>query len=167
MNLYLRLLWLLIASPFKSSADVPDVTLLEFRVLPNDLDTNLHMNNGRYATIMDLGRINLMQRMGLFKHVIRNKWMPVISDLQIQFLRPLKPFQKYSLRTRLASWDDRWVYIEQVFHANEKDVAVGMVRAQIRRGRNAVPVAEMMQLINYAGEPPEQVEKFRKRNGYE
>ena len=30
------------------------------RVWPNDLDTNAHMNNGRYLTLMDLGRFDLM-----------------------------------------------------------------------------------------------------------
>jgi len=164
MNLYLRFLWLLITSRLKPPAMVPDITRLEFRVLPSDLDANLHMNNGRYATIMDLGRINLLQRVGLFRHVLSNKWMPIISDLQLEFLRPMKLFQKYSLETRLACWDDKWVYIEQVFNSNNKVIARGLVKAQIRRGREAVPVAEMLQLINYQGESPAPVEYYRTGN---
>src|SRR3712207_8312043 len=30
--------------------------VLKGRVLPNDLDAHFHMNNGRYLTLMDLGR---------------------------------------------------------------------------------------------------------------
>lgn len=155
MNLYLRLQWLLITGGFKPSAAVVDATSLQFRVLPNDLDVNLHLNNGRYVTIMDLGRVNLMQRVGLLRPVIRNNWLPLISGLQIQFLRPLKLFQKYSLQTRLACWDEIWFYIEQVLRSNEKDIARGIVRAQFRRGKAAVPVTEIMRAIDYSGESPE------------
>lgn len=161
MNLYFRLLWLLITGAFKPSVGVLDVTSLEFRVLPNDLDVNLHMNNGRYATIMDLGRVNLMQRVGLSRPVILNNWLPLISGLKIQFLRPLKLFQKYSLQTRLAYWDEKWFYIEQVFRSNDKDIARGMVRAQIRRGKEAVPVAEIMNTLDYNSMPPELPEDLR------
>ena len=32
------------------------------RVLPNDLDLLWHMNNGRYLSLMDQGRVDLMVR---------------------------------------------------------------------------------------------------------
>ena len=130
MNLYLRLVWLLISGGFKPSVNLIDLTSLEFRVLPNDLDAKLHMNNGRYATIMDLGRVNLLQRVGLLPHALRNKWISLISQLQLQFLRPMKLFQKYCLRTRLVSWDEKCFYIEQVSHFNGRDIARGLVKGK-------------------------------------
>ena len=154
MNLYLRLFWLLLTSRRKSSAAVPETTTLRFRVLPNDLDANLHMNNGRYATIMDLGRIDLMQRLGLFRHVVKQRWMPLVAGLQLQFLRPLKPFQSYQLDTRVAAWDEKWVYIEQIFRTRDREVAKAVVKTQIRRGRQAVPISELMALVGYRGESP-------------
>ena len=47
------------------------------RVWPNDLDTNAHMNNGRYLTLMDLGRFDLMTQCGLVGVVLRQRWFPI------------------------------------------------------------------------------------------
>ncbi len=66
MNLWFRLLFLLLSSPFRPKLSAPfAVSRLNFRVLPNDIDSNLHMTNGRYRTIFDLGRLDLVFRMGL------------------------------------------------------------------------------------------------------
>lgn len=58
MNLWLRLLWLLATARFQVRLAEPTETVaLGMRVWPGDLDISLHMNNGRYLTIMDLGRL--------------------------------------------------------------------------------------------------------------
>ena len=88
MNLWLRLLHLIVASFFRARLDPSrDVSRLAFRVWPHDLDTSLHMNNGRYWTIMDLGRADLMIRSGLWRAVLREKWTPVVSAAKIRFRR--------------------------------------------------------------------------------
>ena len=66
MNLYLRLFILLIRALFKPRMATLDTSVLHFHVLPNDLDLHRHMNNGRYLSIMDLGRADLMLRTGIF-----------------------------------------------------------------------------------------------------
>lgn len=44
MNLWFRLLHLLLCSLFRPKLEAPfGVSRLQFRVLPNDLDSNLHM----------------------------------------------------------------------------------------------------------------------------
>ncbi|MCC8539413.1 thioesterase family protein, partial [Xanthomonas codiaei] len=66
MNLWFRLLALLAMSWFRPKLQAPfGVSQLRFRVLPTDIDTNLHMTNGRYWTIFDLGRLDLVMRTGL------------------------------------------------------------------------------------------------------
>ena len=63
MNLYFRLILVLIAGLLsKTRTSIMEIHALWFTVLPNDLDTNLHMNNGRYLTIMDLGRTDALVR---------------------------------------------------------------------------------------------------------
>ena len=63
MNLYFRLILVLVSGFFsKTRTSIMDVHAIWFRVLPNDLDSNLHMNNGRYLTIMDLGRTDALLR---------------------------------------------------------------------------------------------------------
>jgi len=55
VNLYLRLLKLLFLLPFVRRQALLDHGHIAFRVRPNDCDINLHLNNGRYLTFMDLG----------------------------------------------------------------------------------------------------------------
>jgi hypothetical protein len=52
---------------------------LRFCVLLNDLDLNLHMNNGRYLSVCDLGKIDVMIRSGTASIAIRRKWRPLIG----------------------------------------------------------------------------------------
>jgi len=105
MNLWFRLLHLLLCSLFRPKLEAPfGVSRLQFRVLPNDLDSNLHMTNGRYWNIFDLGRLDLILRMGLGRVALREKWAPIVGAGTIQFRRELKPFQRFTLETRLVGW---------------------------------------------------------------
>ena len=54
---------------------------LAFRVSPGDIDVNRHMNNGRYLTIMDLGRIDVLIRTGLWREMNRQKLQGSSSPL--------------------------------------------------------------------------------------
>jgi len=76
MNLWLRLLGVILASLWRPRFDpVRDVSRLTFRVWLHDLDTSLHMNNGRYWTLMDLGRTDLMLRSGLWRAAFSSKFV--------------------------------------------------------------------------------------------
>ncbi|MBJ7417049.1 MAG: thioesterase family protein, partial [Niveispirillum sp.] len=68
MNLIFRLLRVVLAALLSGRRVEPlGTSILGFRVWLNDIDTNLHMNNGRYFTIADLGRVDLMIRTGMLK----------------------------------------------------------------------------------------------------
>src|SRR5690606_32362454 len=114
MNLWLRLLWLLLTTPFRGRLTMPDgVSRLSFHVLPLDLDTNGHMNNGRYLTLMDLGRMDLILRSGLWRAVLANKWTPVLSAATIRYRRELRLFRRFRLDSRIVAWSDSWFVMEQ------------------------------------------------------
>jgi acyl-CoA thioesterase FadM len=112
MNLWLRLLRVLIASFFRPRLDFTDTSELRFRVMPHDLDINIHMNNARYFALMDLGRFDLIARTGMWRLVLRRRWQPVIGSAIVRFRRPLKPFQPVTLSSRVFGWDEKWLYIE-------------------------------------------------------
>lgn len=116
MNLWLRILWYLAVARFRPRLSLPgDVSRLAFRVWPLDLDTSLHMNNGRYLTLMDLGRLDIMVGSGLWRAVLRHGWTPIASAIKIRFRRELRPFQRFRLETRLVAWDKASVIMEQTF----------------------------------------------------
>lgn len=173
MNLWLRLLWLFYAARGAEGLKLPaDASRLTFRVWPHDLDLSLHMNNGRYLTLMDLGRIDIMLRSGLWREVWAGKWTPIASAITIRFRRELRPFQKFRLETRILCWDKTLVVMEQSFfiEGGDRDGQLA-ARALFKGGlydRNArafVPVARLMASIGVSGDSPAptaEVEAFLK-----
>ncbi len=154
MNLYFRLILILISALRAPRSNAPlDTFTTRFRVLPNDLDLNGHMNNGRYLTIMDLGRLDYITRIGLLQIMWREKKMPVLAAAQVRFRLPLMPFQQYDLQTRIVCWDEKWVYIEQRFiiaSGNKAGAiaAIGLLKGGFYDGkkRQTVPTSEVMAL---------------------
>ncbi|MBX9934583.1 MAG: thioesterase family protein [Methylobacterium sp.] len=160
MNLWLRLLWLVATAWRRPRLELPFATsTLTFRVWPHDVDTSLHMNNGRYWTLMDLGRTDLMIRSGLWRPVIKERWTPVVTAAQIRFRREVKPFQAFRLETRLLSWDETRFVIEHrvLLGHTDRIAAIALVQAGLydRRGRSFVPVQTLMQAVDVeAASPP-------------
>ncbi len=162
MNLWLRLLWLLISAARRPWLSLPaDVSILTFRVWPHDLDLSLHMNNGRYLTLMDLGRTDILLRSGLWREVWRNKWTPIASAITIRFRRELRLMQRIRLETRLLCWDETLVVMEQTFviDGGPRDGQIAS-RALFKGGlynrttRSFVPIAELMLAIGISADSP-------------
>ena len=130
MNLIFRMLRVIAAALVRSKLGPLDESAVRFVVWPNDLDANLHMNNGRYLTVMDLGRVDLLIRSGLLRVLMRRRWGGVVASATIRYRRPLNLFQRYELRTRLLGWDERWVFMEQRFVRGGDLVATAVVKAQ-------------------------------------
>lgn len=106
MKLYFRLLYLIFTQRLRSRCSVFGPCDTSLRVWPNDLDIFLHVNNGVYLTLMDLGRTDMMLRSGVFGPVRSKGWYPVVAAETIRFQRSLTLFQKFSIRTEVVGWDD-------------------------------------------------------------
>jgi acyl-CoA thioesterase FadM len=155
MNLILRLIGIVIAALFKPRLGLLDASEVRLRVWPNDLDFNLHMNNGRYFTVMDLGRIDLMIRIGVAREMWRRKWTPVVGSETIRFKRALRPFQSYRLKTRVLCWDERWVFLEQRFETLSGELAaLGIVKAVLTAERRTMRPKEVLKLLGILRRSP-------------
>ncbi|HEY0712647.1 MAG TPA: thioesterase family protein [Polyangia bacterium] len=122
-------------------------SVLRFRVMPDDLDFNLHMNNGRYLSLMDLGRTDLVVRAGLLRAAWRRRWRPVLGGATIRYRRSLRPLQRFELRTRLLGWDDRWFVFEQRFVADGQIYALAIARGVFVGEKAGVPPQETLAAI--------------------
>lgn len=163
MNLYLRVFYVLLRALFAARiANVMSPAIVPLRVLPNDLDTNLHMNNGRYLTIMDLGRLDLILRSGLLRLMLKRRYQPVLAAVQMRFRMPLKPFCPYDLQTRIICWDDKWIYMEQrfLFKKTEKSgavAAIGIVKGGFYDPvtKTTVPTSALLHALNLPNHSPD------------
>lgn len=80
--------------------------------------------------------------------------MPVLSAAEINYIRPLAPFQKFTLVTRLLTWDEKYFYIEQRFESRGQLAAVGMVKGLFLHRRCRVAPAEVLRALALEVETP-------------
>lgn len=114
---------------FTKEEDILKEKKLSFRVGPTDIDYNLHLNNAKYLSFMDLGRFDLTFKSGLAKHLIKNKWKVMAAAVNIIYRKQIGPFEKFDLVTKVLCWDEKWFYIEQDFMTSKGVAAKAIVKA--------------------------------------
>ncbi len=126
MNLIFRMLWVLIRSLFCERIEEDNlVSEFDLHVLPNDIDINFHMNNGRYLTICDLNRVDIFARSGLLKAMFKRNWIPVIAEHTMTYKKPLGIFGRYKVKTEVTHWDEKYFYMMHTFSKGERIMAEG------------------------------------------
>jgi len=141
-------LMILLSSIFKPRLPVekPE-NVLTLHVLPNDLDINFHMNNGRYLTICDLTRVDMFVRTGLAKTMYKEKWMPVIAEHTMKYKKGLKPFQKYKVFMEVTYWDDRTFFMTHRFMVGDRLMAEGTSQGVIVGKNGVVNPADVVERV--------------------
>lgn len=156
--MFLRFVRAIAGSVTSPQLDLTDRLTQEFRALPQDCDTNLHVNNARYLSLMDLGRVALVARLGLLGPMVKNRWGAVVGAVEMEFLREISLFDRFELVTRIVGWDRKWIYIEQRFERDGKLLAVGRVQGLFRGKQGSIPsadiIAELGPWVTSPGLPP-------------
>lgn len=162
MNLWFRLVFYILTLPWRARLTLPGgVSVLHFRVWPTDLDLSFHLNNGRYLTLMDIGRLDMIASSGLARVVLGHRWTPIASAIKIRFRRELRLFEAFRIETRILAWDEFAIIMEQVFlfdsGARKNEVAArALFKGGIydRKQRAFVPIARLMKEIGVEAESP-------------
>lgn len=149
MNLIFRMLYVLILSLFRERLDAGNlVSRLSLHVLPNDLDINFHMNNGRYLTICDLNRVDLFARSGLLRAMFKRNWIPVIAEHTMTYKKPLGMFERFDVMLEVTHWDEKYFYMKHVFSNAERVVAEGTSKGCVyARGLGVISPADALAAI--------------------
>jgi len=149
MNLIYRMLRVYIASLFKPRLPLGQLSNeLTLRVLPNDLDLNMHMNDGRYITICDLSRVDMFLRTGLVRVMLKEKWIPVIAEHTMRYKKSLAPFQKYTVHMQLTHWDDKGFYMTHTFMVGDRIAAEGTSIGMMRSKKGVIPPEQVIEAVN-------------------
>jgi hypothetical protein len=115
------------------------------RTWMGELDYNRHKSNSTYFTDLDISRTALVTNlyftgMGFMNREINEKLraaanresnstfqngniMPIfvaLGSVYCTFKREIKPFQQYEVRSQIAGWDDKWMYIISYFLQGKK-----------------------------------------------
>ncbi|KAF9113588.1 hypothetical protein BGX27_001236 [Mortierella sp. AM989] len=116
----------------------PSIGLLETskihsRVWFDDLDLNIHLNNSSYNKMMDFARIDLCTRLlPGWQHT--RKFDMCLAQTVLFFKSEVPRFSKYTITSRIFTWDDKWIWMQHRFSIKRK----------------AKPVRQTLQVINAA-----------------
>lgn len=135
-----------------------DEDRIRMRVWPNDIDFNFHLNNSRYLSCMDYGRIHMMAANGVLNYAIKERWIPLVGSVDITYRRSLDFWAAFELRTRTLCWDEKWIYMEQSFHSKAGIAAVAWVKGVFRNKDGNIPPQAIVDLIS-PGTPSPPVRK--------
>ena len=158
MNFWFRTLLVFLFAHNRPRANVIEKLRLPLRVWPTDMDVSFHMNNGRYLTVADLGRWDMMIRIGFVKKMRKKGWHPVVGASKTWHRRSLQPFQKFELTTQLLFWDEKWTYIEHRYEGVGKHAGTLYCRVVVKslflHGREKVPVVDLIAAFGHVGASP-------------
>lgn len=132
MNLYFRLIKVLIVALFRDRLLSDNLANeVHTMVYPNDLDINLHMNNGRFLTLCDLGRIDMFVRAGLLRVIYKKKWMPIVSHVSMTFIKSLYVFDRIRVASEITHWDEKYFYSTHTIYRRDQKVAEGTSKSLV------------------------------------
>lgn len=149
MNLYIRLFFAICRGLFKGRIGLGDTITRTYRVLPNDIDINGHMNNGRYTTVVDLLLMEALLRSKLLIPALKRGWIPAMGGNIVSYRKQLKIFEKYSVSFRMCSWNEKWTFFEYEFR-NTKDQTVtrGYAKGAFVGKAGLVPIDVIEEKLN-------------------
>jgi len=119
------------------------------------------LNNGRYLTLMDIGRYALIVRCGYVPAFARNRWYPLVLGVMITYRKSLRVGSRFDLSTRLLCWDERHFYLEQTFWQKGELRARALVKAIFMGNGKVVPTQQIVDSGPYKIPSPEAPEAVR------
>ena len=127
-----------------------------------DCDIFMEMNNGRILTLYEMGRFQAAVRMGLWSLLKKKRWGLTVAGTSIRYRRRIVPFEKYETRTRIATWDDRFVYIEQgMFKMSGECASHVLLRTAVVANGRAVPTDTLIKAMEITEPRPEPADWVR------
>lgn len=121
-----------------------------FRCRPWDLDMFLEMNNGRILTLYDLGRYDLSIRTGFMKVLKDNRWGLVVAGASTRYRRRVRLFNKVTMRTQIAGFDERWIYIIQSMWVKGQPTSSVLLRTGVTEKGRTISTTRVREALGVA-----------------
>ena len=164
---YLRLIKVVIQSQFKPKMEFysEEYDQINLTVLPNDIDPFMELNNGRYVTLLDLGRYAYGGRIKMGTFLKKNNWSLTIVGTYNEYRYRLKLFRKFQLKSKIIGYDEKWFYFFQKAEINGKTHMASVVKFAFTSKNGLVlpsKVIQKMDLIYNPKELPKWIDELSK-----
>ena len=151
----LRLIRVVVKSQFKKklSFDNDYTDSINLIVLPQDIDPFMELNNGRYVTLLDLGRFSLGAKVNMVSFLKRNNWSLTIIGTYNEYRYRLRLFQRFILKTKIIGYDEKWFYFFQKVERNGKTHMASIVKFAFTSKKGLVSTKEVITAMDIEYDP--------------
>ncbi|KAK9370859.1 hypothetical protein V1509DRAFT_614995 [Lipomyces kononenkoae] len=132
-------------NPAAIEADVFRTKVWTSRSPAMECDANGHKSNSTYFSDLDIARTDLM--VDVFKKMLLNTkketgiwpYLPLGAVVSI-FRREIKPYAKYSIKSKIIGWDEKWLFIVSRFElaGSPKACAISISKYVFKLGRKTI-----------------------------
>ncbi|QDL90434.1 acyl-CoA thioesterase [Paroceanicella profunda] len=123
--------------------------------LPWDLDMFAELNNGRFLTLFDLGRLPLAKRTGLLAAVKRENWRLTMAGVTVRYRRRVQVWSRFEMRSRMIGRDPRFLYMQQSMWRDGDCLASALYRAAVADTGGIVPTDRVLAALGAPDWAPE------------
>lgn len=82
---------------------------------PTDMDSYTHMNNSNFLRIAELCRWRIFPQ----------AWKLIVAENHATYIRQIKPFQSFVVRTSVSTTDNKWLWYLHSFESVTPDAKTG------------------------------------------
>jgi acyl-CoA thioesterase FadM len=164
MTRWMRFLLVAVRSLWRPRLGPTDTSLVTGRVWPTDVDVSA-TNNAAYLVFLEMGRVDLQLRSGLARLAARKGWTAPMASVNVQFRKPLRRFQRFRVSTRLAYWDDRWLYVEQRIDRNGETIAAALTKSLVIGAQGRIAPLDLAAALGFTlprPSPPPVIQQYEK-----
>lgn len=108
---------------------------------PFECDFYFHKSNSTYFEELDISRSELMTKVfqKLFLKSKRWPYIPV-ANVFTNFLKEIKPFEKYQVTTFILCWDEKWIYVMSRFTKKNETIlcSLSLTKYVLKDGRKTI-----------------------------
>lgn len=117
-----------------------DKVTKRYRVLPQHIDFNMHINNAKYLEFFERARWDHSVQTGTFNQLLKQGFNFIVAGIDVGYIRELKLFQAFDIETHYVGWDDKYFYLEQRCTVDGKIHSYALVKAvYLKKGRPVAP----------------------------
>lgn len=122
---------------------------------PFECDLYLHKNNATYFNELDINRVHWF--VALFQKLMLNskRWPYVpVANVFTNFLKEIRPFEKYSVCSGILCWDEKWIYVLSRFTKNNGKTlcSISLTKYVLKDVRKTIPPIEALKFCGLYNE---------------
>lgn len=143
----------LLLSP-QRAATRNDISVMPIRIRLWDCDTNGHVNNARYLSLLDWARFKLFVEQDLWS-LMGKRYYPIVQSLEVSYIKSVLPHDLCVIQSQILSWDDKYLYIDHQFYVKEQLCTHARCRVAVFEGRQ-----QRQALLRLLATPPKRPESL-------